>query len=222
MTHMSAHACACANRRCVFDWGVSPYISASAGWGSFHAWPTPSFWINEHSGMVFSGAIGLEFDVDRSFNLRTELEFIRDSSSRETSHEFFGFQFRSKETLVSELYMLNVFIDLFSNWRISPYIGMGAGTGKIINRQEHWQITLATGDTIYNRGEHISPAQSIVWGLYAGLGIDITRSLTLDIGGRLMGMTSAFFNPELVGIIVASRPVNINLVNGHAGLRGRF
>ena len=207
---LPAHA-SCSTRRCVFDWGVSPYISASAGWGGTHH--ASSTWdhrlADSHSGMVFSGAVGLEFDIDRSFNLRTEFEFIHDTSSAGAFFNSFVGNIESQK-LTTQLYMVNMFIDFASNWRISPYLGIGAGSANMVFEQ-----TWPGWDFVARH----RASMAIAWGLYAGLGIDITRHLTADIGGRIVGFSTDISDANFFGQLPA---INFYLISGRAGLRYTF
>ena len=167
--------------------------------------------------MVFSGAVGLEFDIDRSFNLRTEFEFIQSDINRENARFWHGVSYQEWDVRFrTQAYMVNVFIDLFSNWRISPYLGAGFGIANVQN------TLIMSPNLAWSQDLSSSTDMNVAFGLYAGVGIDITRRLTADIGARMIGFRSRIADTSLSWMWPTETNAENSLIHGRAGLRYTF
>jgi opacity protein-like surface antigen len=144
---------------------LSPYVSVKAGYG--HA-----ALIGEHlsnlNGFGGYGAIGaaLKLDINNmDVFIRQEIEGSYARASGKSS--------RFKDASFAPWSVMgNMYVDL-GNCRARPYVGFGLGVSEVNFK---WKG---------GAGSKYAVAHSAFnWGLYAGMNIDLTRSLITDLGLR--------------------------------------
>ncbi|MCL2537883.1 MAG: outer membrane beta-barrel protein [Alphaproteobacteria bacterium] len=157
---------------------LSPYASAKGilGFGSSDMYyPTPI-------GYGASGALGLNFKI-KDTDMRTEFEFSALWHSKTESEDNKPFdKYNSSYDLRTNLYMLNLYADLFKKDRLGLYIGTGMGIANFKERFSDNEYFYGTDINIPS--EFHREKSTFAYGIGVGLYFDITKSLVGDTGLR--------------------------------------
>lgn len=160
------------------SWAANPYLGVAGGVSVFHDSDSkisglPPIVMEYDSGFGFSGSLGYRFD-----NGRIEGEFgyrkadVSKLSALGTSVNITGVDATVKS------YMINGFYDMPTDTIIKPYLGGGIG---LMNYE-------------LNDNGSKNDADSFGYQLIAGLGFELSKTVTLDFSYRLQGAASDFEN----------------------------
>ncbi|TWJ26425.1 outer membrane protein [Geobacter argillaceus] len=163
-------------------------------------------------GITVGGTGGYDFGFLRlegelSYK-HAELKAIDDKSS--------GSRYRSIDGSLGALAMMgNVFFDLHNNSRVTPYWGAGAGLA-VLNLSD----TFGTNTTTGSRDFIYSGANDTVFAYQAGGGVEIAlnRQLSLDLGYRYFGTSTATFDKD----VTRTTELKLESHNVAVGLRVKF
>ena len=115
-----------------------------------------------------SAAIGLKMCA-----FRTEFEYNQQfGSAVDTRTQVSGDITKGKQSYRS--YMLNGYFDIPTYTPVHPYVGVGVGLARVKNR-----LAILTEPSVTKRRE-----TNVAYQLMAGIGYNITRNWTLDVGYR--------------------------------------
>lgn len=155
---------------------VLPYVSLKA---SDTKTKTDDF--SYDSAMGAKWAVGASVWENKAGSLRAELEY----SSGSSSYYFYsgkdqGNQHDNEDRasqLESDSFLFNMYFDIHTGTIFTPYVGAGIG------------VTNASMDYNFKSGKYSIPESrfsdwKMSWNVGAGVGVAITKNLTLDLGYR--------------------------------------
>jgi len=167
-------------------------------------------------GITVGGTGGFDFGFLRlegelSYK-HAEMKAINGTSSPSGTN----YRYRSIDGSVGALAMMgNVFFDLHNNSPVTPYWGAGAGLA-VLNLSD----TFGTDTTNGSRDFIYSEANDTVFAYQAGGGVEIAlnRQLSLDVGYRYFGTSTATFDDD----ITRTTELKLKSHNVAVGLRVKF
>lgn len=155
---------------------VLPYVSLKA---SDTKVKTDDF--SYDSAMGAKWAVGASVWENKIGSLRTELEY----SSTSASYYFYSGKDQGNEhdnedrasQLESDSFLFNLYFDIHTGTIFTPYVGAGVG------------VTNASMDYNFKSGRYSIPESRFAdwkmsWNVGAGVGVALTKNLTLDLGYR--------------------------------------
>ena len=163
-------------------------------------------------GITVGGTGGFDFGFLR---LEGELSY-KHAEMKAINDRSFGDRYRSIDGSLGALAMMgNVFFDLHNNSPVTPYWGAGAGLA-VLNLSD----TFGTNTTSGSRDFIYSDANDTVFAYQAGGGVEIAlnRQLSLDIGYRYFGTSTATFDDD----ITRTTELKLESHNVAVGLRVKF
>ena len=163
-------------------------------------------------GIYVGGTGGFDFGF---FRLEGELSY-RHAEMKAINDRNTGERFRSIDGSLGALAMMgNAFFDLHNDSPVTPYFGAGAGLA-VLNLSDTFGTNTATGsrDFIY------SEADDTVFAYQAGGGVEIAlnRQLSLDVGYRYFGTSTATFDKDFT----RTTDLKLESHNVAVGLRVKF
>lgn len=163
-------------------------------------------------GITVGGTGGYDFGF---FRLEGELSY-KHAEMKAINERTSGDRFRSIDGSLGALAMMgNAFFDLHNDSPVTPYFGGGAGLAVL-----HLSDTFGTNTTTGSRDFIYSEADDTVFAYQAGAGVEIAlnRQLSLDVGYRYFGTSTATFDEDF------SRTTELKMQshNVAVGLRVKF
>jgi opacity protein-like surface antigen len=158
------------------DIKVRPYVSAKIGhaWANQRAYAWDAAWPADKAKLagtdnVWMGAYALGVKVCA---FRAEFEYNHwGKAHSERAPEQIGF---TRTGLRQQSWMMNGYFDIPTKTAIRPYVGAGVGLARIRGRMEAPEdlVLAVKGKTAW------------AWQVGAGIGYNLTKNLTLDVGYR--------------------------------------
>jgi len=139
----------------------------------YRGWSMGSHWDS-----TFGGSLAAGYDFSKKLNVpvRAELEYAVFSKA-EAEKELWGdTTFRQLNNI--QTLFVNVYYDINTGTRFTPYVGAGMGAGFI--RTKGWANW--RGGDITNTGSRTET--NFAWNIGMGLGYEITKNIALDVGYR--------------------------------------
>ncbi len=163
-------------------------------------------------GITVGGTGGYDFGFLR---LEGELSY-KHAELKAIDDKISGSRYRSIDGSLGALAMMgNVFFDLHNNSPVTPYWGAGAGLA-VLNLSD----TFGTNTTTGSRDFIYSNANDTVFAYQAGGGVEIAlnRQLSLDLGYRYFGTSTATFDKD----VLRTTELKLESHNVAVGLRVKF
>ena len=151
---------------------VRPYVSAKATYGKVEMDGRLSDYKTAKTDWKWGGsaAIGLKMCA-----FRTEFEYNQLFSRARDTREYNSTTGDvSQGSQIYRSYMLNGYFDIPTYTPVHPYVGVGVGLARVKNR-----LAILTGPSVTKRRE-----TNVAYQLMGGIGYNITRNWTLDVGYR--------------------------------------
>lgn len=182
------------------DVGVSKY---NVGKASHTQLPNATFYGEEVGSGAFAGAgIGYQFnswfraDVTGEYRFSTGMkfrdkEYFSDGVNQINGNEFY------KSNLSSGVFLLNGYFDLGNWYGVTPFIGAGVGYAyNNVSGFEHSTMNFYPTALGLNPGINGGYARdkgngNLAWALHAGLAMDITPNLKLELAYRYLNLGEA-------------------------------
>lgn len=150
------------------------------------------------SAPLFGAGIGYEFndylrgDLTVEYRGKSDFEALDWVDSTVTGLTTNDFRAKKSEWLI----MANAYADLGTFYSVTPYLGAGVGASR--NTISHFRdVNIITGGGGYADDES---EWNLAWALHAGLGIEATERLTLDLGYSFVSLgdakTGTFHNDD--------------------------
>jgi opacity protein-like surface antigen len=163
-------------------------------------------------GITIGGTGGYDFGFLR---LEGELSY-KHAEIKEITDRDFGDRYRSIDGSLGALAMMgNAFFDLHNSSPVTPYWGGGIGLA-VLRLSDTFGTNTGTG----NRSSIYSEGDDTVFAYQAGGGVEIAlnRQLSLDVGYRYFGTSSATFDKD----VMRTTDLKMESHNVAVGLRVKF
>lgn len=143
-----------------------PYLGAKLGYDITHAKATHS---SSHdsgnaNGFLVSADMGVELYTDANFGIRGEIEYTYDYAWDAEINK------KSNIDISSNTMLANMYVDMATNWMLTPYASAGIG----------YNWTTVRGDI------NKTTDDDIAWQVGGGLTYNISPCMKMDIGYRYL------------------------------------
>jgi opacity protein-like surface antigen len=161
--------------------------------GTEEAGTPSSVGFGNHTDSAFGGSIAIGYDFEKQFSVpvRAEVEYAG-FSQVEAKKRFFadGDSITGKQTYNIHTIFANAYFDIDTSTLVTPYVGAGLGmafvTSNFKGRDDE--------DGEWVRIVGAKTKTNFAWNVGAGVGLDFTDNITLDVGYRFVGLGSAKTN----------------------------
>ena len=144
---------------------------------------TPDPWnMGSHQDNTFGGSLAAGYDFSKKLNVpvRAELEYAAFTKA-EAEDMLWGVTYSYQSNNIQTLFA-NVYYDINTGTKFTPYVGAGIGAGFIRAKGYYYDNRYITDSkTVTN----------FAWNIGLGLGYEITKNVALDIGYRFADLGKA-------------------------------
>ena len=119
--------------------------------------------------------------------------------------------------------MVNLFYDIITYQKLTPYIGFGLGYAKINPKEA--SVISKMGDTSYNSSYQSNKSENLTYALMGGLSINMTDRINFDIGYRFQdfGKVKPLYSKAMLAAKSnAAKGFKIKTHSGTIGVRYSF
>ena len=133
------------------------------------------------TGDGVSVAAGVELPLCNGDAIRTELEYsYRDGAGKTKKYFDEGDIASNKMSVRNQNVMLNAYYDFNTGTKFTPYVGGGIGLAHLKASSKF----AGTDGADYAAGKIKESSNNFAWNLAAGVGYEVNRNITVDLGYR--------------------------------------
>ncbi len=181
------------------------------------------------SGMTFGVGAGYQFnswfrlDVTGEYRGKTNFRGLDIVSNNFFTGGFFADDYYGSKS--EWLLLTNFYFDLGTWWCFTPFIGAGVGASR---NTIHNFRDIGTAPGIASVAYGLDSSKwNFAWALYAGVGYEVTRNLTLELAYRYVDLGNAQSGDLITyqGVSDVVNPMQFNGITSHdvrLGMRWRF
>jgi opacity protein-like surface antigen len=146
--------------------------------------------LDQHSSVVFGGALAVGYNLAPAFNLpiRAEVEYaLRTNSEGEKKNDFSGGEEKFIHKMNLSTLFLNAYYDIGTGTAFTPFVGVGVGAAFRWDGTDYKETGVPTSSWSDN-------ATSFAANVGVGVSYAVTESIAADLGYRFIYVTERDYN----------------------------